>query len=214
MTDDLAALPDRITTDDGVTLAADWSGALDARAVAVLTHPHPLYGGDRDNIVPATLARVLPHQHIATVRFDFRGAGGSTGSHGGGVDEIADVRAAIAAAREGFPGLPVFGVGYSFGADVLLATEPADLAGVVAVAPPLAILPTESLEARRGTVPTLLLCPEHDQFRPAGDARTVVAAWDDTTVVEVPGADHFLPGATSFVADEVATFVGRVLATG
>ncbi|MDE0804006.1 MAG: alpha/beta hydrolase [Acidimicrobiales bacterium] len=214
MTDDLAPLPDRLTTDDGETLSAEWSGDRDSRAVAVLTHPHPLYGGDRHNIVPAALARALPTHGIATLRFDFRGAGDSTGTHGGGSDEVADVTAAIDAATAAFPGVPVFGVGYSFGADVLLATDATRLAGVVAVAPPLAVLPFEMLGSARGSTPTLLLSPEHDQFQPAGDAERAVVDWDDTTVTTVAGADHFLVGATSFVADAVVAFVETTMATG
>lgn len=207
MTDDLALLPDRIATEDGATLAAEWSGERDSRAVAVLTHPHPLYGGDRHNIVPASLARTLPAHGIATVRFDFRGAGDSTGTHGGGTDEIADVEAAIAAASAGFPGRPVFGVGYSFGADVLLATDASRLAGVVAVAPPLAVVSIVTLAAARGRTPTLLLSPEHDQFQPAIDAEAAVSGWDRTSVIAIPGVDHFLAGATSVVADAVVSFV-------
>ena len=213
MTDDPAPLPDRIATSDGETLSVEWSGARTGRAVAVLTHPHPLYGGDRHNIVPASLARVLPDHGIATLRFDFRGAGGSTGTHGGGADEVADVIAAIDAASAGFPDVPVVGVGYSFGADVLLATADERWSGVVAIAPPLAILPIAMMVAARGLAPTLLLSPEHDQLRPAADASAVVADWAETSTTEIPGADHFMAGATSFVADEVVRFLDVVLAT-
>ncbi|WP_436795705.1 alpha/beta hydrolase [Actinospongicola halichondriae] len=214
MTDDLAPLPDRISTSDGETLEATWSTADDPRAVAVLTHPHPLYGGDMHNIVPAALARSLPGHGIATLRFNFRSVGASTGQHGGGDDEIADVVAAIDAATTTFPGLPVIGVGYSFGADVMLATGDGRLAAVVAVAPPLAVLPAAQLEATRGAFSTLVLSPEHDQFRPAADAVAVTADWPDTSVVEIPGADHFLAGATSFVADQVLGLVAAVIRPG
>ena len=214
MADDLQPLPDRLTTADGESLSAEWSGAPSPRAVAVLTHPHPLYGGDRHNIVPASLARSLPDHGIATLRFDFRGAGTSTGTHGGGEAEVEDVAAAVHAASVAFPGVPLFGVGYSFGADVLLAADAVRLAGVVAVAPPLAILPIERLGRSRGDAPTLILSPEHDQFRSGAEARPVVADWPETSVVGIPGADHFLAGATAFVADEVVAFVERTLATG
>jgi alpha/beta superfamily hydrolase len=206
--------PTTLETDDGVRLGARWSGPADARAVAVLTHPHPLYGGDMDNIVPASLARTLPDHGIATVRFDFRGNGTSAGEHGGGEAEVADVRAAIQAAAIQYPGTSIVGVGYSFGADVLLATADARLDAVVAIAPPLAVLPHERLAAARGSSPTLVLAPEHDQFRPFRDAGTATAGWPGTTVVEIPGANHFMAGATAFAADEVARFVDSVLATG
>ncbi len=121
MADDRRSAPATLDTSDGEHLEARWSGDDDARSVAVLTHPHPRFGGDMDNLVPATLARVLPEHGIATVRFNFRGTGRSTGQHGDGVAEIEDVRAAVGAATEQFPGVPVVAVGYSFGADHFLA---------------------------------------------------------------------------------------------
>ena len=210
MTNDPADLPDHVATADGERLRVAWSVGETTRCVAILTHPHPLYGGDMDNIVPAALARTLPDHGISTIRFDFRGAGGSTGTHGGGVDEIADVAAAIDAAASTFPGMPVIGVGYSFGADVLLAVEDERLTAVVAVAPPLAVLPDERLAAARGAAPTLILSPAHDQFRPAAEAVSATEGWADTSVIEVPGADHFMAGATAFVAEQVVGFVERV----
>ncbi len=214
MTDDPALRPDHVTTSDGERIEVAWSVGESTRCVAVLTHPHPLYGGDMDNIVPSSLARALPAHGVATIRANFRGVGGSSGSHGGGADEVADVEAAIGAAAAAFPDVPVIGVGYSFGADVLLAVEDAGLAAVVAVAPPLALLPIERLAAARGTSETLLLSPAHDQFRPASEATTATADWPETAVVEVPGADHFMAGATSFVADRVVEVVDRLVPTG
>lgn len=210
MTDDLESLPDTIATTDNETLEATWAAGDEPRAVAVLTHPHPLHGGDMHNIVPAALARALPEHAIATLRFNFRGVGASSGKHGGGVDEIADVVAAVDAATAAFPGVAVIGVGYSFGADVLLATPRTPLVAVVAVAPPLAILPLEQMHAARGDSPTVVLSPEHDQFRPAADARAATVDWPDTSVTTIPGADHFLAGATSFVVDQVVGFVDRI----
>jgi alpha/beta superfamily hydrolase len=207
MTDDPVAGPDTFETDDGETLESAWSGTTDARAVAVLTHPHPRYGGDMHNIVPVTLSRVLPEHGIATVRFNFRGTGRSTGTHGGGQAEAADVRAAVDVAAATFEGRPVVAVGYSFGADVLLAVEHRALRAVVAVAPPLAVLPVEQLRSCRGTAPTLVLAAEHDQFRPADDAGVLVAQWPGTRFGAIAGADHFLAGATGRVADAVVEFV-------
>ncbi len=214
MTDDPGALPSRITTADGETLQAVWSVGDVVDAVAVLTHPHPLYGGDLDNLVPATLARALPERGIATVRINFRGVGASSGVHGGGSVEVADVIGAIDAARASFPAVPVVGVGYSFGADVLLATADVRLAAVVGVAPPLAVVPLDRLRGARGSAPTLILSPAHDQFRTADDAASVVADWADTTAIEIPGADHFMAGATSFVVAEVTAFLDRFIRLG
>lgn len=209
MTDDLGHLPATLETDDGVKLETSWSGDDAARMIAVLTHPHPRFGGDMHNIVPATLSRALPEHGIATLRFNFRGTGRSTGTHGNGEAEIADVQAAVGAAAAAFPDLPVVAVGYSFGADVLLASDDDRLRAIVAVAPPLAVLPEDRLAAPRGDAPTLVLSAEHDQFRPFRDASTVTAAWPDTTHEMISGADHFLAGAVGRVTDAVVDFLVR-----
>jgi uncharacterized protein len=62
---------------------------------ALILHPHPLYGGNMRNNVVSALAGGLVAHGVATLRFNFRGVGASGGSHGGGVDEIDDVLAAI-----------------------------------------------------------------------------------------------------------------------
>jgi predicted alpha/beta-hydrolase family hydrolase len=45
------------------------------RAIAVVAHPHPLYGGTMDNKVVTTVARAFGEQGAATFRFNFRGVG-------------------------------------------------------------------------------------------------------------------------------------------
>ena len=204
-------LPARIDTTDGVTLEVAWSAPASPRAVAVLTHPHPQYGGDMHNLVPATFARVLPDQRIAALRFNFRGTGASTGSHGGGEAEIADVRAAVDAATAAFPGTPVVGIGYSFGADVLLGLDDDRLSAVVAIAPPLAVLSDERLAAPRADAPTLVLSAEHDQIRNVDAALPVVGTWPNTTLVPVEGTDHFLAGAMDRITTLTLDFLTPLL---
>ncbi|MEK7873888.1 MAG: alpha/beta hydrolase, partial [Chloroflexota bacterium] len=74
-------LPDRLT------------GAVPG---VVVCHPHPLYGGDMNNSVVIAMCGALLDRGIATLRFNFRGAGGSGGSFDGGIGERDDARAALA----------------------------------------------------------------------------------------------------------------------
>jgi uncharacterized protein len=203
--------PATVVTDDGESLEARWSGSSSARAVAVLSHPHPRFGGDMDNVVPAGLARVLPGTGVAALRFNFRGTGRSTGIHGSGEAEVADVRAGVAAASAALPGRPVVGVGYSFGADVLLAVDDLRLAAVVAVAPPLSALDEVRLLAPRGRAPTLVLSAEHDQFRSFDEAAGVVSGWPRTEHRCLLGTDHFLAGSVEQVCDAVTGFVTELI---
>ena len=85
------------------------------RGVAVIAHPHPLYGGTMDNKVVQTMARAFVASGFAAVRFNFRGIGGSAGAWDEGRGEVQDMLAVIAqAAADG----PLALAGFSFGAFV------------------------------------------------------------------------------------------------
>jgi alpha/beta superfamily hydrolase len=62
---------------------------------AVICHPHPLYGGNMFNNMTSALKKGLLARGTACLRFNFRGTGQSEGSHGEGLDELEDVRAAL-----------------------------------------------------------------------------------------------------------------------
>ena len=85
--------------------------------VVVACHPHPQQGGTLDNKVVQTIARAFLQIGWASVRFNFRGVGGSEGSWGEGLGELDDARAAVAfaRARPEFAGLPWAMAGFSFG---------------------------------------------------------------------------------------------------
>ncbi len=204
--------PARLTTADGVSLVGDIDAPPDPIAAAVIAHPHPAYGGDRHNPVVATLFARLAAAGLVTLRFDFRGVGSSGGVSGGGTTEGADVTAALDL-LEPF-GVPLVCVGYSFGADVVLALDDPRVVATVAVAPPLAVIPPGEMRAPRSGRPVLVLSPAHDQFRPPASAQRVVddQGWATTRVEPVAMADHFLAGLTGVVADATLAFLHDVLA--
>jgi uncharacterized protein len=93
--------PLSLAVGDGVVLEARLAAPGQASVGVVLCHPHPLYGGDMDNPVVVRAQEVCAALGLATLRFNFRGVGGSSGEHGAGVDEQADAGAALdALARE------------------------------------------------------------------------------------------------------------------
>ncbi len=61
-----------------------------ARGVAVVAHPHPLFGGTMDNKVVQTLARAFVQCGWTVARFNFRGVGASEGTHDAGAGEARD----------------------------------------------------------------------------------------------------------------------------
>src|SRR5271155_4919422 len=88
-----------------------------ARA-AVVCHPHPLYGGSMYNNVVDAVLEALWALNFATLRFNFRGVGGSEGEHAGGQGEVSDAIAAmnLILSREGVARDGAVMAGYSFGA--------------------------------------------------------------------------------------------------
>ena len=86
------------------------------RGIALVAHPHPLYGGTMENKVAQTLARTFVNLGYATARFNFRGVGESQGAWDEGRGEVDDALAVIAQHREA--GLPLLLAGFSFGAYV------------------------------------------------------------------------------------------------
>jgi len=198
------------TTSDGVLLEGDVATPqAEPTAAVVLAHPHPQMGGDRTSLVTSELFRAVPEAGLLTVRFDFRGAGGSKGEHGGGVDERQDVTAALDLAADRVPGLPLVVAGWSFGADVSLSVVDERLSGWFVVAPPLR---WGSYDAAEDPRPKLLAVPEHDQFAPPDVVRDKTEDWANATVEVVSGADHFCTGRTDKVADLLTTFVTSVTA--
>jgi len=186
-------------TSDGQRLAADVAEAEAEAPIGgvVLCHPQPMYGGNRFNIVVDALFSALPPAGFTTLRFDFRSA------HDGGIGERLDVRAALDALAG--DGVPLFVVGYSFGAVVALTTNDPRTAGIVAVAPPL----TPDVPAP--TVPCLMLTPDHDQYCPPERASAIAGGWTGVEIEVVESADHFLAGRTAAVAQRsVAWLSGRL----
>jgi alpha/beta superfamily hydrolase len=185
-----------VTLDVGgsVALEARVSIPGGARAGVVLCHPHPLYGGDMDSHVVIQAAQACAARNVATLRFNFRGVGASTGKHDAGRGEQEDVRAALADLRRRLPaGAPVALAGYSFGAAVAAAVA-ADTAveGLALIAPPLRITP---LTPPAVSGPFLIVVGAEDQYCPPESLATIRDAESRVTLTVIDGADHFFFGA-------------------
>ena len=189
-----------ITTSDGERLVAEQRVPARPVATAAVAHPHPQYGGTMHDAVVDTLWRTFGTLGVATVRFSFRGVGGSSGTHSGGPAERNDVAAALEHAAALAPGVPLLACGYSFGADVSLTCDHPAIAAWYAVAPPLALFDPSSMVPAHGTRPAHLFVAAHDQFTPPEVARARVANWPETSIHEIDMADHFFRGALDRLA--------------
>src|ERR1700687_5247335 len=84
------------------------------RAIAVIAHPHPLFGGTVDNNVVTTVARAWVEAGAGTFRFNFRGVGATEGTHDEGRGETDDCLAVAAYAQRTVGALPLWLAGLSF----------------------------------------------------------------------------------------------------
>lgn len=162
----------------------------------VITHPHPLYGGDMNNPVVETISRAYAEKDYTTLRFNFRGTGRSEGTYGGGIGEQQDVIAAMRFLHES--GLRTIDLaGYSFGAWVnalLCSTSrwehvfaPPEM---VLVSPPLGFLDFRDVERLSGL--KLVVSGSEDEIAPLEFVKTTVPRWNpEARLAVISGADHF-----------------------
>ncbi len=105
--------------------------------VAVICHPHPLYGGTMDNKVVSTLVRIYRELGITSLRFNFRGVGASEGEHDearGEVDDLCRVSEWLLAQ---YPDSQLLLAGFSFGSAIAsAASERLAVAQMILIAPP------------------------------------------------------------------------------
>src|SRR3712207_6211537 len=150
----------------------------EARAAALVLHPHPLHGGTMHNKVVFRTARGLEDAGALTLRVNFRGVGHSTGEHTGARGgEQEDARTALDYLIENYPSLPVFLAGFSFGARVGLEVGTRDprVNYLVGVGTPVSI-PERDYDfsfisgCRK---PLLLAHGERDEFGSVSDLREI-----------------------------------------
>ena len=156
------------------------------RGVALVAHPHPLYGGTLDNKVVQTLAKTFVELGYVSLRPNFRGIGASEGEHDEGRGETEDLLRVAAHARETIGELPLVLAGFSFGAavqtQVAQRTHPRRvvLVGIAVGRFPSETVPADSIVIHGERDETVPLAKVLDWARP-----------QELPVVIVPGADHF-----------------------
>jgi len=165
------------------------------RGLALVAHPHPLFGGTMDNKVAQTLARAFLALGYVTVRMNFRGVGKSEGVHDHGQGETDDMALLLTHMRQQYPDLPLALGGFSFGTFVqaqlqrrlLDQNDPAN-----APAERLALVGTAAGKWPMPDAPanTILIHGEQDDTIPL----TAVLDWarpQELPVIVIPGANHF-----------------------
>ena len=162
--------------------------------IAIICHPHPLHGGTLLNKVVHYLARSCRELGLASLRFNYRGVGKSTGEYGEGVGESEDLLAIIDWVTEHYPDTPLWLAGFSFGAYVALrAAGIRPVAQLITIAPAVNRLDFSTLPMPN--CPWLLVHGEADEIVPFAE----VVAWLETVTpppetVYLEGVGHFFHG--------------------
>ena len=175
----------------------------------IITHPHPLYGGDLDHPVVAVLADAYQRRSYTTLRFNFRGVGTSEGHYADGQGEQDDVRAA-AAYLAGLDKTVTDLAGYSFGAWVNLHLNPplATVRRQLLVAPPVALLEFGEMAAPLAEL--RVIAGDRDDFAPLDSLRERLPRWHPAARLHVlPGTDHFYWNALERLAALVETVLAE-----
>jgi len=186
----IAVGPD-VTLDGRLSVPAGATGGI------ALCHPHPLYGGDMENPVVVRAAEVCGEAGFATLRFNFRGVGASTGAHDEGRGEQDDLGAALDHLEDVLPaGAPLAAVGYSFGAAIVARVAMRRLlAGVALVAPALAVASLADLDGLASVDGRILLVAgTADTYCPLEALQRLGQAVPRAIVQTIDGADHFFFG--------------------
>ncbi len=178
------------------------------RAV-VMTHPHPLYGGNMDNMVVMQVVDRFSQLGFTTLRFNFRGTGKSSGTHDDGIGEQEDVRAAVGfLGKQGISSIVL--AGYSFGSRINASVVSAGIKvdDHIMVSPPAAFMSFDGVESLSNT--GLILTGENDEIAPPGMIKDLIRKWDLKTRFEiVGGGDHFYSGTLNQLDQCLADYLGK-----
>lgn len=190
----------------------EWDREVTPRHVALICHPHPLYGGTMHNKVVFRAAKAALLAGLPTLRFNFRGAGKSVGTFTGGEGEREDVRAALDYLAAHFPGLPICLMGFSFGSWVGLAVGATDprVSTLVGLGVPANMSDFDFLQDVRK--PKLILQGTRDEFGSVAKVSELFDSLPEPKQIHwVEGADHFFAGKLDEVQETLREFLAPIV---
>jgi len=173
----------------------------------VITHPHPLYGGDMHNPVVHSIVSAYQQKGYTTLRINFRGVGQSGGTHADGIGEQDDVRAALGYLYDlGKTAIDL--AGYSFGARVnAMGLENYEQAKrLIMVSPPVAVMDFSFLGHNAKI--ELVITGSNDDIAPPATIQAQLSTWNPKATFKViDNIDHFYSRGTSEVTEIIKTFL-------
>jgi len=179
----------------------------DFARIAVICHPHPVYGGTMTNKVVHMLAKACNDLGVSAIRFNYRGVGASVGAYDEGRGETLDTLAIVRWANERWPAAKLWLGGFSFGGAVALrAAAQVQPARLVTIAP--AIQRVDVTRVQLPECPWLIVQGDNDELVNAQE----VQAWAESLTPRphfelLPGVDHFFHGRLNELRDVVTRWV-------
>lgn len=162
--------------------------------IAVISHPHPLYGGSMTNKVVHILAKSFMELDAITVRFNFRGVGKSTGQYDEGIGEAEDLQLIVAELKKWRTQAPIWLAGFSFGAYVTTrAQAQIQSEKLLLVAPPVSMYPFDELAEIE--VPYIVIQGGQDEVIDANAVKNWASARSNQPkLIWMEEAGHFFHG--------------------
>jgi len=183
----------------------------DPSGVAVVCHPLTTEGGTLHNKVVFRAARGLEAANVATLRFNFRGAGVSGGRYDAGEGEQEDVTAAIEWVKKKHPGKKLFVGGFSFGAWVSsrVACETPEVDAMFLIGTPVNKYDFSYL--RRCERPMLFIHGTQDEHGDVEKFEKVVQHIPNAESVIITGADHFFTKQLEALEETIRAWAEEII---
>ncbi|MBN8704440.1 MAG: alpha/beta hydrolase [Bacteroidetes bacterium] len=178
--------------------------------VMIVTHPHPLFGGNLHNKVVYSLADEARKLGIYAVRFNFRGVGKSTGIYDDTLGETTDLKAVIHWVIENTEAKEIILAGFSFGSRVILRLlEEGFLPKTVIMAG----LPVQFFKLDppviKAEYPILFIQGESDEYTTPEATASFISksGFSNREIITLSNCDHFFTGHIHLLKQHVHTFL-------
>lgn len=181
----------RVTFRSGEYKIEGLFGNLNPENGVVITHPHPLYGGEMYNFIVEAIVNAYQKKGYSTLRFNFRGVGKSQGNQEDSQGNQEDVKAAISyMSNAGIKNVNLAGYSYGAWVNAHIDCEQAGIGHMAMVSPPVNFLKFDNVSS----IPCLKLavCGDKDEFASEELVKQMTAEWNPEAKIEIiPNTDHF-----------------------
>jgi alpha/beta superfamily hydrolase len=211
-------MPDIIFNGPDGRLEGRYQPGIEANApIALVLHPHPLYGGTMNNKVVYNIFHAFAKRGFAAMRFNFRGVGRSQGTFDNGQGELSDAASALDWLQSINPNAKECWIaGFSFGAWIamqLLMRRP-EIAGFIAAAPPAGMFDFSFLAPCPSS--GLIVQGTADSVVPQADVAKLAERLSNQRGITVThkliqGANHFFVDKLEELGEAVDSYVGRAM---